>query len=155
MPFKEIAAGEDVKAVVKSAFDIDLDISGDWGYTQQRAMIINHTDVPLENLEHTLASMRAFIEMNMTMPDSKRYGAINVNETKRECISKDNRIYDKITYEISGMLESDYEKFIEEYKEGYETPDFDIQAHFQRRKEATVVMEKVFWFDITDVNKSK
>jgi hypothetical protein len=153
MIFENIPSDDDIKSVIKSAFDVDLDLSGGWGYDKSDALVIHKTDVPLQQIEHTLASMRAFIEMNMTQPDDRRYGAINVNETARECISENNKIYDKITYEISGMLESEYEKFIEEYKNGYESPDFDLESHFKRRKAATVVFEKLFWFDITNVNK--
>jgi hypothetical protein len=153
MLFENIPSGDDIKSVIKSAFDTDLDLSGGWGYDKSDALVLHTTTVPLQQIEHTLASMRAFIEMNMTQPENRRYGAINVNEIGRECISENNKIYDKITYEISGMLESEYEKFIEEYKNGYESPDFDLEAHFKRRKEATVVFEKLFWFDITNVNK--
>ncbi len=155
MPFKNIPAGDDVKEVIKAAFDVEFDLSGDWGYDMPHAMIIHRTAIPLQQLQHTLASMRAFIEMNMTMPEDERYGAINVNETARECISENNRIYDKITYEISGMPEKLYEKFIDEYKSGYTSPDFDLEAHFRRRKESSVLLEKPFWFDITDVNKTE
>ena len=155
MPIQTIPPGDDVKEVIRAAFDVDLELSGDWGYTRERAMVVKRTDVPLQQLEHTLASMRAYIEMHLTMPEEERYGAINVNEKTRECISENNKIYDKITYEISGMLERDYEALIEEYKAGYESPGFDIEAHFQKRREKSVVLERDFWFDITHVNKSQ
>lgn len=154
MQFQNIPTGEDVQRVIESAFDVKLDVSGEWGYTRESAMVIHATEVPLQQLEHTLASMRTFIEMNMTMPEEERYGAINVNEIARECVRENNKIYDKIVYEISGMPEKEYEKFIDEYKAGYESPEFDLSGHFQRRKEATVTLQKSFWFDITDVNKS-
>ncbi len=154
MLFQNIPSGDDIRSVIKSAFDVDLELSGDWGYDREHALVIHRTDVPLQQMEHTLASMRAFIEMNMTQPEERRYGAINVNETARECISENNRIYDKIEFEISGMLESDYEALIDEYKAGYGSPEFDMQAHFQKRKEKTVLFRKPFWFDITDVNKT-
>lgn len=153
MPFENIPASDNIKEVIKAAFDVELDVSGGWGYDRTQALIIHKSEMPLQQLQHTLASMRAFIEMNMTMPENDRYGAINVNETMRECVSENNKIYDKIEYEISGMPERDYEKFIEEYKSQYASPDFDIDAHFKRRRECTVVLKKPFWFDITDVNK--
>ncbi len=154
MPFQKIPYGEDIRAVIASAFDTTLDVSGEWGYEQEKPLVIERTDMPLMQMEHTLASMRAFIEMNLTQPPEKRYGAINVNELRRECLTENNRIYDKIEYEISGMLEYDYEKLIDEYKAGYGKPEFDMQAHFEKRKACTVVRREVFWFDITDVNKT-
>jgi len=150
MTFQNIQQGDEIKKVVKSAFDVDLDISGEWGYDQENALVIHTFDGELFQLEHMLASMRAYIEMNMTVSEENRYGAINVNEKKRDIIRKNNKVYDKIVYEISAMPEKMYEEFIAEYKEKYETADFDIQEHFKRRKEATIVLEKVFWFDISN-----
>ena len=43
------------------------------------------------------------------------------------------------------MLESDYAKFIDEYKDGYGKEGFDIQDHFKRREEATLKREVVYW----------
>jgi hypothetical protein len=150
MIFQNIKPGDDIRKIVKSAFDLELDISGEWGYDQENALKIHSFEGELFQFEHALASMRAYIEMNMTVDETKRYGAINVNEIKREVIRENNKVYDKITYEISAMPEKMYEAFIAEYKEKYESPDFDIQEHFEKRKKATIVLQKVFWFEISD-----
>ncbi len=48
-----------------------LAVAGAWGYTQKLATIIESTDLPLTQLEHMLASMRTYIEMNMTLPQRR------------------------------------------------------------------------------------
>ncbi len=151
MTFQNIKPGDEISKIVKSAFDLELNISGGWGYDQENALVIHSFEGDLPQFEHALASMRAYLEMNMTLPEDKRYGAINVNEIERDTIRKNNKVFDKITYEISAMPEKMYEAFIDEYKEKYESPDFDIEEHFAKRKEATLLLKKVFWFDISDI----
>ena len=150
--FEPLVHENDLKAIIKSAFDMDLSIGGGWGYTQEEATIIHHLNgIPLTQFEHTFASMRAYGEMNMSLPEDQRYGSINVNETQRETLHRDDTIYEKVTYEISAMKEDVYAALIDEYKEGYGKVDFDMEDHFRRRKESTLKREVIHWFDITPI----
>ena len=147
--FKKLTSDNDLKEMIRSAFDTDLEVSGSWGYTEELATIIEKTDLPILQLEHTLASMRTYIEMNMTQEKEERYGSINLNETSREQIQKDGFVYDKVSYEITSMKEETYALFINEYKEGYGTDGFDMNAHFKRRKEATLTRVERYWFEVS------
>ena len=149
--FKPLESDGDLQEVIKSAFDTTLSVSGAWGYTQALATIIKKTDLPILQLEHTLASMRAYIEMNMTQEKEERYGSINVNEIAREQTEENSQVYDKVTYEITAMKEDTYALFINEYKEGYGTEDFDLTEHFKRRKEATLTRTATHWFEVSNM----
>ncbi len=146
--FTQLKSDNDLKEILKSAFDANLDISGSWGYTQALSTIIHSSDTPLTQFEHMFASMRAYVEMSMTQEKTSRYGSINLNETKRERLTVGNLVYDKVAYTISAIKESDYNDFINEYKEGYGQKDFDLSAHFQRREEATIKREVTHWFEV-------
>lgn len=146
--FEQLQSDNDLKKVIKSAFDADLSLAGAWGYTKDLATIIESTDVPLKQLEHMIASMRTYIEMNMTLPEEERYGSINLNETDREQIKVDNLVYDKVTYEITAIKEKTYTAFINEYKEGLGKEGFDITEHFNERKKATITRNEVYWFEV-------
>lgn len=146
--FKQLQSDNDLKEVIRSAFDADLAISGAWGYTKELATAIESSDVPLKQLEHMLASMRTYIEMNMTLPEEERYGSINLNETAREQVRECNLIYDKVTYEITAMKEDIYTAFINEYKEGLGKEGFDITEHFNERKKATMTRSEDYWFEV-------
>jgi len=148
-PFEPLKSDNDLKEILKSAFDANLDISGSWGYTQVLSTIIHSTDNTLPQFEHMFASMRAYVEMNMTQDISSRYGSINLNEIKRERLTVDTLIYDKVIYKVTAIKESIYNTFITEYKEGYGQEDFDITAHFKRREEATLSRDVTHWFEIT------
>ena len=146
--FEQLKSGDDIREVIKTAFDADLSISGGWGYVQEEAMVIEASAVPLSQLEHMLASMRTYIEMNMTLPQEERYGSINLNEIQREQIKNGDLVYDKVTYEITAMKETHYTAFINEYKEGLGKEDFDITEHFNQRKKATIIRSEVLWFEV-------
>jgi len=151
--FSQIPSDEPIKTVIKAAFDADLPLDGGWGYTKSLASVIEATpdNIPLAQLEHMIASMRAYLEMNMTQAKEERYGSINLNEISREDIKEDGRRYHKVTYEISAMKESLYANFIDEYKEGYGTERFDMEDHFKRRKEATLIRIEPYWFEVSQV----
>jgi hypothetical protein len=108
--------------------------------------------MPIDQFEHTFAPMRAYIEMNMTLTKEERYGSINPHEIKREEIREADLVYDKVTYEVTGMKEDLYAFFIDEYKANSEKPDFDLADHFNRRKEATLKRTVEHWFEISTVS---
>ncbi len=150
--FQVISSDDPIREVIKAAFDADLQLGGGWGYTQETATVIHDTNaLPIEQFEHTLATMRAYIEMNMTRPQEERYGSINANETGREQISEAERLYDRVTYEVTGMKEDQYADFINEYKENSSRPDFDYGDHFNRRKEATLKRIVEHWFERSSI----
>ncbi|MCB4747309.1 MAG: hypothetical protein LGB54_01750 [Sulfurovum sp.] len=151
--FKQFSSKEPISSLIKATFDIDLPVSGRWGYTQALATIINTglENTPLHQLQHMIASMRTYLEMNITLPKEERYSSINLNEKKREIWQKEKKTYHKVTYEISAIKEDIYATFIDEYKEGYGEESFDIVSHFQQRKEMTLIRIKPHWFEVSHI----
>jgi len=148
--FIQILSKENIQQLIKSAFDTNLPVSGGWGYNQQEATILesNEDALPLSQIEHMLASMRTYLEMNMTLEKEDRYGSINLNELSRKTIEENGSVYDKVTYEISAMKETSYTDFITEYKEKYGKKDFDLEEHFKRRKKETLTRVVTHWFEV-------
>ena len=73
--------------------------------------------------------------MQLRLPEEARYGAIKLKELSREQCDDG---CETVHYEVSAMKESDYKRFIAEYKENYGKSDFDLQKHFQAREAATL-----------------
>ena len=84
----------------------------------------------------------------MTREKEDRYGRINLKEKDRVEVKDGNKLFHKVTYEISAMKENVYADVINEYKEGQSKPDFDIRDHFKRRKDETLLREVIYWFEI-------
>lgn len=146
--FDSLSCNGDLKDIINTAFDSNLDIAGAWGYSKELATEIITTDMPLKQFEHIFASMRAYVEMNMTREVENRYASINVNEHSRETIPLDNLTCHKITYTITAIKESRYAYFIKEYKDNYGKENFDLNAHFAKRKKETLSREVIHWFII-------
>jgi len=151
--FNTLQENTNIQELIKTTFDADLPISGDWGYRKETASIIEALPqgMPFPQLEHMITSIRAHLEMNITQEEANRYGAINANEISREESQNDGLIYDKVTYEVTAIKEDLFKQFIQEYKEGYETEGFDLNEHFKRRKEATLTREVVHYFEVSHI----
>lgn len=151
--FNTLAENNNIQELIKTTFDSDLPLSGDWGYSQEKASIIEALpqSMPLLQLEHMITSIRAHLEMNITQVEENRYGAINANEIAREESQNDGLIYNKVTYEITAIKEDLFKQFMREYKEGYEKEGFDLNEHFKRRKEATLTREVVHYFEVSNI----
>jgi len=119
--FKQLEENSDIQALIKSTFDADLPLSGGWGYTEEQATIIHALPegMTLPQLEQMVTTIRAHLEMNITQEEAHRYGAINANETAREAQGTNLAIFDKVSYDITGIKEAPFKAFIKEYKEGY------------------------------------
>ena len=144
----EIDSKESMRELVKMAFQTDLVISGAWGYSKELSTVLEDiTPNTKVQIQFTLATMRAYLEMNMTLGENERYAAINLNEIQRKLEGS----YEKVSYEISAIKELEYNAFITEYKENLEKKTFDINEHFSKRKEATLKREVIYWFKIKEL----
>ena len=148
--FKKLQENHNIQELIRSTFDADLSLAGNWGYSKEKATIIEAVPerMTLSQLEHMVTSIRAHLEMNITQEQEQRYGGINANERAREESRNAEGIFNKVTYEITAIKEDLYTAFIKEYKEGYGKEDFDLNEHFKRRQEATLTREVVHYFEV-------
>ncbi len=146
--FPRVSNENNLKEMINRVFEAELDVDGDWGYQQENATIIYSSTIPKKQLQHHLAYMRVYLEMNITQEVNSRYAGIDLIELDREKLGE----FEKVKYKVTAILEKDYHKFIDEYKNGYEKDDFDLNEHFARRKDATLNREIVHWFDLSRWN---
>ncbi|MEA3455471.1 MAG: hypothetical protein U9R26_03085 [Campylobacterota bacterium] len=139
---------ENIKEIIKSVFNLHLSVDGGWGYSEELATHLKKSEMPTLQLEHTIASMRAHLEMSITRKKEERYGGINLNEIDREEYRSNSQLYHKVTYAVTAIKEIEYNAFIEEYKENYGKKDFDMSEYFERRREATLGKSEIYWFRI-------
>ncbi len=147
--FEKVHDVENIKEILKDIFDLDLDISGGWGYSQESALKVHKIDTSLEQFAHTFIMLRSNIEMNIMLGEEDRYSGLNVHVEDKKSISKNEMKYELISFKISATKIEQNKKFIEEYKENYGKENFDIQKHFQKRKEAEISRTLECWFDTT------
>ena len=148
MEFKQIESVDDISGLILEVFDVKLDISGGWGYDYKSPVVVNSLGTPIDQFLNLFASLRANIEMNMTLEEDDRYGGINVHFLDGEQFSIENRTYDHVRFEVTAMKEKEYAKVIQEYKDNYgKNEDFDMDKHFKKREELTIKLIADFWFE--------
>jgi len=148
MKFKHIESVDDMSGLILEVFDVKLDISGGWGYDYKSSVVVNSLDIPIDQFLNLFASLRANIEMNMTLEEDDRYGGINVHFLDGEQFSIENKTYDHVRFEVTAMKEKEYAKVIQEYKDNYgKNEDFDMDKHFKKREELTIKLIADFWFE--------
>lgn len=148
MQYKQLTPVEDISGLILEVFDVKLDISGGWGYDHKSVVVVNSLDMPIDQFLNLFASLRANIELNLTLEEDERYGGINVHFLDGEQFSIENKTFDHIKFEITAMREKEYAKVIQEYKDNYgKNKDFDMEAHFQKRKELSINFVADFWFE--------
>jgi hypothetical protein len=138
---------EDIRQVIKDVFDVDLHISGGWGYDNKTAVVAKDLNMPLDQFVHMFATIRATIEMNLMIKDeNERMGGINVAHEDSKRFEIENKEYDVLTFKVTAMNEKKYAEFIQEYKDNYGKKDFDLNDHFKRREAATSLRVLDYWF---------
>ena len=142
MKFDKLENIENLKQFVKDNFEVDLPIDGGWGYSLDDATEIAKNPMPTKQIEHIFATVRTNIEMYLMLAKKDRFGGINLKEINRD--TKDD--YEIVEYEIEAIKEDIYADLINEYKEGYGKDDFDMDAHFKKREEATFRRVGKFYF---------
>jgi hypothetical protein len=145
--FEKVPTVDNISEVIEETFGVKLDISGGWGYDDKSAVVVHSLDMPIDQFLFMFSSIRANIEMNMTLDEDDRYGGINTEFIDGTQIEINNKAYDMISFEITAMKESTYAYFIQEYKDNYGiNKDFDLDEHFKKRKENTIHLKQEYWF---------
>lgn len=143
---EQIQSSDKIEDIIFGAFNLKLPVSGGWGYSQDEATIISDQQ-KRKQIQYMFATARSTIEMNLTQTENERYGGINVKELSSETYDD----FEKVTFEISAILEHVYAKFIQEYKDNHGKEGFDLKDHFSRREENTLKRIECFWFKKSNI----
>ncbi len=142
--FIKIEDKNDIKQSVSELFGLDLPISGGWGYDEQSAICIKSLDKSKEEMFLLLGSLRANVELSALKAEDERFGGINPSIKSIEEVGG----FVKVTFSIEAMRKNIYNELINEYKEGYGKADFDIAAHFEKRKQASIKEDMICYFQL-------
>ena len=144
---------------IKDSFGHDLPIHGGWGYTKDDCVIIDKDDNIVSKsisfngirIEKAFVEKRLYTELIVLAPMDYQFAGIEWKLLKQELSLSDGKAFDKLIYEVRGFRHKDWDMLKAEYEGtgGYNTPDFDKQAHERKRKELMVRFVDEFWFEIT------
>lgn len=161
-PLRQIETVESPRDVLAADFKSlngGLPIHGGWGYTQVDACIIEKNDplvdpsLPFDGIgvEYAFVEKRIYEEMIIFRPEGEKFEHIEWTLQDQFSLQETGKYFDQLIFEITAFRQTDWDELKAEFDgpQGYEHPDFDVEAHLLKRQEKVVRLTREFWFDIT------
>ncbi len=149
----------DILAVAFPSRGFDLPINGGWGMVQEDACVIDKEDpaaLPGFSFDpwriiFTFVEERNYMELVITREEGKEFSGIAWELLERKTVRENGRVFEWLNFEVSGFRDDDWKSLQAEWEAGggLSSPDFDLEAHMQRRNECKVTRQRPFWFDVT------
>jgi hypothetical protein len=162
LPIEPISSKESPRQILAEDYKSlngGLPIQGGWGYTKDDACIIVKDD-PLVtpgscfngiSIEYVFVEKRIYEELIIFRPPGEKFSGIRWKLLEQSCIHEKDRVFDKLSFEITALNEKDWEELKAEFEGplGVINPNFDMNAHEKKLQEKMVHYTRDFWFDIT------
>lgn len=137
----------------------ELPIRGGWGYSQEDAVVIDRDDpiVPRDQpfdgvgIEYVFVEKRLYEELIIFQPKGHKFSGIRWELADQRTVSEQGRKYDVLRFDVTALPDADWDALKAEWEgpDGFESPDFDHEAHQRKREAALVHYVAEYWFDIT------
>jgi hypothetical protein len=140
-----------------------LPIRGGWGYSREDAVIIDKDDpivpkvIPFDGIgiEYIFVEQRIYEELIIFQPKGSKHRGIEWNLLKQKLTFHEDRTYDVLTFEVTALLEDDWEALKAEWEKnnGFLESESGLKIHEKKRNERTIRYTTEYWFDITSFSK--
>ena len=144
---------------LKNSFDLDLPISGGWGYSIEDCVIIDKTDPKVDQslpfdgtkVEQTFIEKRIYAELIVFRQRGDALSGINWKQTSQLMKEIDDRKFDVINLRVSAFTDRDWEflKADWESNNSYADNEEGKERHLRERQLRTCFYDTQYWFDIT------
>lgn len=138
----------------------DLPIRGGWGYDGESVVIIDKSDpsvpegIPFDGVgvEYAFADRRLWEELIIFRPKGSKLAGIRKKLIEQQLrLGENGGRYDVLTFQVTALPEDEWDTLKTEWEgpEGFQTPNFDHEAHMRRHEAATVTFVAEYWFEIS------
>ena len=144
---------------LKNSIDLDLPISGGWGYSMDDCVIINKADPIVEQglpfdgvqIEYTFVEKRIYAELIVFRPSEDRFTGIHWECSSQLLKEINDRKFDVLNFRVSAFTDRDWEFLKADWEENdaYVDNEEGRERHLQERLLRTCFYDTEYWFDIT------
>ena len=144
---------------LKNSFDLDLPISGGWGYSIEDCVIIDKTDPTVDpklpfdgtKVEQTFIEKRIHAELIDFREQGDELAWSNRTLITQLMKEIDNRKFDVMHFRVSAITERDWHflKADWESNNSYADNEEGKERHMRERQLRACFYETQYWFDIT------
>ena len=147
---------EDIPTFFRSAFKLDLPISGGWGYSESDPLKIHKTDVAPVNDYHTVEQVfvekRIFSECIIFRDRFNKFSGMQWNLQHQSLINAGDRKLDRLEFAVTMLGDADWEFLKKDWEanDAYSRDPAGKAEHLAEREKRTVTYDSVYFFDVTD-----
>ncbi len=137
----------------------ELPIRGGWGYSREDAVVIDRDDpiVPRDEpfdgvgIEYVFVEKRLYEELIIFRPKGRQFSGIVWKLIDQRMVVDDGRRYDVLRFDVTALPDADWDALKAEWEgpDGFQSPDFDQDAHQRKHEAAKIHYVAEYWFDIT------
>ena len=153
----QLLTRESPRQIILEDFKIDLPIRGGWGYDFDTACIIDKNDstvnlnVPFDGIaiEYVFVEKRIYEEMIIFRESHEKYSGIRWEFEKQELLSRDEKRYDKLIFNVLGFSDAIWDELTSRFEEIQKSSEFEKMAELDAYRESKAYrFKREFYFDI-------
>ena len=147
---------EDVPTFFRSAFKLDLPISGGWGYSESDPLKIHKTDVEAlsdyQTIERVFVEKRIFSECIIFREPGHMFSGMQWQLQRQSLLEIGERKLDRLDFAVTMFNDSDWEFLKKDWESNnaYQSDPAGEATHLAEREKRTVTYDSVYFFDVTD-----
>ena len=154
----QINSLESPRQIIFEDFQIDLPISGGWGYEISTACIINKDDPTVDRempfngvaFEYVFVEKRIYEEMIIFRDKNEAYAGIRWELEKQELLFQDDRVFDKLIFNIIGFTEEIWDELTSRFDAIERSGKYELIEDLNLYRESKALkLKREFYFDIT------
>ena len=144
---------------LKNSIDLDLPISGGWGYGIEDCVIIDRADPTVDqslqfngtSIEYAFIEKRIYAELIVFQQRGNQFSGISWDLTTQMVQEIENRKFDVLNFRVSALPDRDWEflKADWERNNSYLDNEEGKELHLKEREQRTCFYDTQYCFDIT------
>jgi hypothetical protein len=154
----QLITKESPRQIIFEDFKLDLPITGGWGYDFENACVIDKNDsivskgVPFNgvSIEYVFVEKRIYEEMVIFRQANEKYSGIRWELEKQELLFKDNKPYDKLTFNVVGFTDEIWDELTSRFEAIQKSGKLELISELDTYRESKALrLVREFYFDIT------
>jgi hypothetical protein len=154
----QLITKESPRQIIFEDFKLDLPITGGWGYDFESACVIDKNDsivskgIPFNgvSIEYVFVEKRIYEEMVIFRQANEKYSGIRWELEKQELLFKDNKPYDKLTFNVVGFTDEIWDELTSRFEAIQKSGKLELISELDAYRESKALrLVREFYFDIT------
>ena len=144
---------------LKNSINLDLPISGGWGYSIEDCVVINkdalpsNRSVPLDvtSIEYTFVEKRIYAELIVFRNPIERFSGIEWDLTSQQVQEHDQKTFDVLNFKVVAFSDKDWDFLKADWQrnDSFEGNEDGKKLHEEERQKRMCFYQTQYWFDIT------